>query len=180
MTTKSIRVIGLDPGLRYTGWGVVDIRGTLMSCVASGVAQTSCSSGAKELQGNTSVISPRLLSLYSSLSQVAETYKPDVAAVEQVFVNRDANSSMKLGHARAISLLIAEMYTMQVHEYAPNTIKKAVVGHGHAGKHQIRRMLSVLFPKAEVTRADAADAIAIAVCHVHHMRFNNSMQKYLQ
>lgn len=149
-----MRVIGFDPGLRRTGWGVVDsVQGRLRH-VAHGV----CATQAGELAG-------RLADLYSQIETVISTYRPETAAVEHTFVNKDAAGTLKLGQARAMSLLVPAQHGLDVAEYAPNAVKKAVVGVGHADKTQIQHMVRMLLPGVDVTNADAADALAIAICH---------------
>ena len=149
-----MRVIGFDPGLRRTGWGVVDSENGRLRHVANGV----CATGAGDLAG-------RLADLYGQVDAVIRAYGPDQAAVEHTFVNKDAAGTLKLGQARAISLLVPAQHGLDVAEYAPNAVKKAVVGVGHADKAQIQHMIAMLLPGAEVNGADAADALAIAICH---------------
>ncbi|WP_075215246.1 crossover junction endodeoxyribonuclease RuvC [Mongoliimonas terrestris] len=152
------RIIGIDPGLRRTGWGVIDTVGNSLRFVASG---TVTSDGDDEL-------ARRLVSLHDGLEAILETFQPDEAAVEQTFVNKDAGATLKLGQARGIALLVPARRGLAVAEYAPNAVKKAVVGAGHAEKQQIRLMVTVLMPKAEFKTDDAADALAIAITHAHH------------
>ena len=149
-----MRVIGVDPGLRRTGWGVIETDGVRLSHVANGV----CASEGSEL-------AVRLASLYQQLTEVMEAYKPATAAVENTFVNKDAAGTLKLGQARGIALLVPALRGIDVAEYAPNAVKKAVVGVGHADKAQIDHMVKVLLPGVKVANADAADALAIAICH---------------
>lgn len=156
--THTIRIIGIDPGLRRTGWGVVESRGNALSFVASGTVKA-------PLDGE---LAHRLVALHHGLTEVMEHYKPDEAAVEQTFVNKDAGATLKLGHARGIALLVPALAGMSVAEYSPNSVKKTIVGAGHANKDQIRMMVKVLLPKAEFDTDDAADALGIAICHVHH------------
>lgn len=153
-----MRVIGIDPGLRNMGWGVIDVNGPRISHVANGVAR---SAAADEL-------SERLLSLYEQLCEVIATYQPDCAAVEQTFVNKDAVATLKLGQARGIALLAPAKAGLSIGEYAPNAIKKAVVGVGHAAKEQVEHMIKLQMPGVKLAGADAVDALAIAVCHSHH------------
>jgi len=153
-----IRILGIDPGLRRTGWGVIDVLGNALHFVGSGTV-TSRSDAA---------LSDRLLELYDGLAQVVGDFAPMEAAVEQTFVNRDAGATLKLGQARGIALLVPARSGLNVAEYAPNAVKKTVVGAGHADKGQIRKMVSVLLPKATFDTDDAADALAIALCHAQH------------
>jgi crossover junction endodeoxyribonuclease RuvC len=155
-----MRVIGIDPGLRRTGWGVVDVDGSRISHVANGV----CQPLGEELAA-------RLLSLHDLLAAVILRWRPDTAAVEQTFVNKDAAGTLKLGQARGICLLVPARAGLPVAEYAPNAVKKVVVGVGHAEKHQVEAMVKLQLPGAVIGGADAADALAIALCHAHQTRF---------
>jgi crossover junction endodeoxyribonuclease RuvC len=153
-----MRVIGIDPGLRNMGWGIIDVDGSRLSHVGNGVCK---SDGGVEL-------AERLLDLYAQLSAVFSTYRPDAAAVEQTFVNKDAVATLKLGQARGIALLVPAQAGLAVGEYLPNAVKKAVVGVGHADKRQIDHMVRLQLPGVKIAGADAADALAIAICHAHH------------
>ena len=155
-----MRVIGIDPGLRRTGWGVLDVAGPKLSHVANGV----CATGKGDL-------ATRLLDLHRQLSDVVARYAPDAAAVEHTFVNKDAAGTLKLGQARAIALLVPAQAGLSVAEYAPNAVKKVVVGVGHAAKEQVQHMVAIQLPGAKAQGADAADALAIALCHAHHAQF---------
>lgn len=152
-----IRVIGIDPGLRNLGWGVIDVAGSRITHVANG---TCTSTG--------TVLSERLLSLYDQLSAVMLRYAPTAAAVEQTFVNKDGAGTLKLGQARGIAILVPAQAGLTVGEYAPNTVKKTVVGVGHADKRQVLHMVQLQLPGAVIGGPDAADALAIAICHAHH------------
>jgi crossover junction endodeoxyribonuclease RuvC len=153
-----MRVLGIDPGLRVLGWGLIDAAGSRLTHVANGV----CSSDGDDLAG-------RLLSLHAQLTEVVARHSPDVAAVEQTFVNKDAAGTLKLGQARGIAMLVPAQAGLPVGEYAPNAVKKAVVGVGHAEKRQIDHMVRLLLPGVEIAGPDAADALAIAICHAHHL-----------
>ncbi len=153
-----IRIIGVDPGLRATGWGVVAIRGNVLSFVAAGTVKA-------PTDGE---LASRLRFLHAGLSEVVRLWEPDEAAVEQTFVNRDAAATLKLGQARGVAMLAPAQAGITVAEYAPNAVKKAIVGAGHAEKGQIRAMVRVLLPRATFDSDDAADALAIAICHAHH------------
>ena len=154
-------VIGLDPGLRRTGWGVIERReGGRLSHVASGAVAT-----------ESGELAPRLAILAAEIRRVFARYAPDVAAVEKTFVNRDPAGALKLGHARAISLLVPAEAGAPVFEYAPNEVKKTVVGVGHAEKGQVAHMVKLLLPGAAPKTADAADALAVAICHAQHQSF---------
>jgi crossover junction endodeoxyribonuclease RuvC len=163
-----MRVIGIDPGLRNTGWGVVDVDGVRVRHVANGV----CASEGAELAA-------RLCSLHAALTAVLVAYRPDAAAVEQTFVNKDAVATLKLGQARGIALLVPAQAGLAVAEYAPNAVKKTVVGVGHAEKRQVQHMVRLQLPGVELAGADAADALAIALCHAHHVRFRGRLDAAL-
>ncbi|MGG7565326.1 crossover junction endodeoxyribonuclease RuvC [Rhodovulum sp. DZ06] len=163
-TPDSFRVIGLDPGLRRTGWGVVDVRGPKIRHVANGV----CASSGADLAA-------RLLSLFDGLTEVVARHAPDQAAVEHTFVNKDAAGTLKLGQARAMALLVPARAGLPVAEYAPNAVKKAVVGVGHAQKAQVDHMVRMMLPGVEIAGPDAADALAIALCHAHQARFGGRL-----
>ncbi|MFN3144408.1 MAG: crossover junction endodeoxyribonuclease RuvC [Paracoccaceae bacterium] len=154
-----MRVIGIDPGLRITGWGVIETVSGRIAHVANGVCR---SEGAD--------LAARLLSLHSQLTEVLARHAPDTAAVEQTFVNRDAAGTLKLGQARGIAMLVPAAAGLPVGEYAPNAVKKAVVGVGHADKRQVDHMVRLMLPGAEIAGPDAADALAIALCHAHHQQ----------
>lgn len=154
-----MRVVGIDPGLRNLGWGVIDAEGSRLSHVANGI----CRSEGDDLAA-------RLLSLHRQLTEILARFSPDAAAVEQTFVNKDGAGTLKLGQARGIALLVPAQFGLCVGEYAPNTVKKTVVGVGHAGKIQIAHMVKVQLPGADLAGPDAADALAIAICHAHHSR----------
>jgi crossover junction endodeoxyribonuclease RuvC len=158
MRGKAIRIIGIDPGLRYTGWGVVDSDGIRLSYVASGRISSDSEEG----------LALRLRAIYEGLRGVLNTFKPEEAAVEETFVNDNARATLKLGQARGMALLAPAMLGMRVAEYPPNLIKKSVVGAGHAEKRQIQAMVGFLLPKAKFESADEADALAIAICHCNH------------
>ncbi|KQZ49783.1 Holliday junction resolvase [Rhizobium sp. Root149] len=166
--TTVIRIIGIDPGLRRTGWGVIDTIGNSLKFVASG---TVTSDGDMDLAS-------RLCQLHDGLAEVVHAYRPDEAAVEQTFVNKDAVATLKLGQARGVVMLVPARAGLPVAEYAPNAVKKSVIGVGHGEKQQIHMMLKILMPKVEFKGNDAADALAIAICHAHH-RAGNRMRQAL-
>ena len=155
-----IRIIGIDPGLRRTGWGVIESDGPRLTYIACG---TVTSDAALPL-------SSRLAMLFEGLDEVLARWTPAEAAVEETFVNRDAHATLKLGQARGIALLAPARAGLSVAEYAPNMVKKTVVGAGHAEKKQIRAMIGFLLPKADPGSDDAADALAIAITHAHHRK----------
>ncbi|MEP1611000.1 MAG: crossover junction endodeoxyribonuclease RuvC [Roseobacter sp.] len=152
------RVIGIDPGLRNLGWGVIDVAGSRITHVANGI----CTSQSGE------DLAMRLLSLFDQLSGIVACFEPTSAAVEQTFVNKDGAGTLKLGQARGIAMLVPARAGLSVGEYAPNKIKKTVVGVGHADKQQVLHMVKLQLPGAEIKGPDAADALAIAICHAHH------------
>jgi crossover junction endodeoxyribonuclease RuvC len=156
--TGLIRIIGIDPGLRRTGWGVVDVEGNRLMFVACGSVDTD----------ERLALAQRLVTIHEGLIRIVEEFRPDEAAVEATFVNKDAAATLKLGQARGIALLVPAKAGVAVTEYAPNLVKKTIVGSGHCEKVQIRMMVGVLLPKADPSSEDAADALAIAVTHAHH------------
>ncbi len=158
MTACSIRILGIDPGLRRTGWGVIEADSNRLIHVACGSLETS----------ERTALGERLVAIHDGLIAVIERYCPHEAAVEATFVNANAVATLKLGQARGIAMLVPAKAGLNIAEYAPNVVKKTVVGAGHGQKAQIRMMISVLLPKADPQSEDAADALAIAVCHAHH------------
>lgn len=157
-----MRVLGIDPGLRNMGWGVIEIDGPRLRHVANGVIHSEAGD-----------LGPRLVALYRGLSAVILTHAPAAAAVEQTFVNKDAVGTLKLGQARGIALLAPAEAGLAIGEYAPNAVKKTVVGVGHAGKEQVQHMVRFLLPGVVFDGPDAADALAIAICHAHHLQGRN-------
>ena len=153
-----VRILGLDPGLRRTGWGLVSIEGTRLSFLSCGIVVSD--------QG--APLAVRLKQLHDGLARVVHGLAPDEVAVEETFVNKDATATLKLGQARGIAMLVPARAGLVVAEYAPNAVKKAVIGVGHGDKKQIHMMVKVLMPKAVFDTDDAADALAIAICHAHH------------
>jgi crossover junction endodeoxyribonuclease RuvC len=156
--THRVRILGLDPGLRKTGWGVITCEGTKLAYVACGVVT---SDGDLPL-------ALRLKQLHDRITEVVTAWDPDEVAVEETFVNKDAQATLKLGHARAMSLLVPALMGLPVAEYGANQVKKSVVGAGHAEKEQVQAMVRILLPKSDAKTADAADALAIAIAHAHH------------
>jgi len=153
-----IRIIGIDPGLRRTGWGIIETQGVRLSFVASGSISST----------NNEPLSWRLREIYEGLAGVITSYKPDEASVEETFVNTNARATLKLGQARGMAMLAPAMKGLNVGEYPPNLVKKSIVGSGHADKRQIQAMIGFLLPKASFENADEADALAIAICHANH------------
>jgi crossover junction endodeoxyribonuclease RuvC len=153
-----VRILGIDPGLRRTGWGVIEVEGNRLVYIGCGSVEPP-----EDLP-----LSSRLLAIHEGLATVLGDFRPLEAAVEQTFVNKDGVATLKLGQARGVAMLAPAMFGISVAEYAPNQVKKTVVGAGHADKNQIMVMLKVLLPKAEPKSSDAADALAIAITHAHH------------
>ncbi len=153
-----MRLLGLDPGLRHTGWGVIEAAGNHLTHVADGVVH---SDGKQSL-------AERLVTLFRQLGEILDRYRPDEAAVEETFVNKNASSTLKLGVARGVVLLVPAERGIPVAEYSTNLIKKSVVGAGHADKVQIQMMVRRLLPGCAIASPDAADALAVAICHAHH------------
>lgn len=153
---QTLRVIGIDPGLRHTGWGVVEVAGSRLRHLAHGVVSPSGDD-----------LANRLADLRKQLSAVFIAQNPQAAAIEHTFVNKDAVGTLKLAHARGIALLVPAEAGVPVTEYAPNAIKKSVVGVGHADKKQVAHMVALLLPGSNAVKADAVDALAAAICHAH-------------
>ena len=154
---RSIRVIGLDPGLQNTGWGIIDIAGNKLTHVADGTVRTT----------RTDPLAWRLRTLHEGLAKVLTFYEPDESAVEETFVNKNPATTLKLGEARGVVLLAPALAGLPVAEYSANRIKKSVVGVGHAGKPQVQMMVQRLLPGCDFDSADSADALAVAICHSH-------------
>src|SRR5579872_2243385 len=155
---QAIRILGIDPGLRRTGWGMVEIAGNRLGFLGCGSVTTD--------EGD--ALAARLLAIHDGLLRVLERFRPDEAAVEATFVNKDATATLKLGQARGIAMVVPAKAGVPVAEYAPNLVKKSIVGAGHGDKAQVRMMIGVLLPKADPASDDAADALAVAVTHAHH------------
>ena len=157
MSATPLRIIGIDPGLRHTGWGVVASAGSSLAFIAAGTVQSDARAALAE----------RLCQLHDGLKAVLAVHLPQDAAVENTFVNRDATATLKLGQARGIAMLVPALAGLSVAEYAPNMVKKAVTGAGHGDKTQVQMMVKVLLPRAVFDSEHAADALAIAICHAH-------------
>ena len=157
MSATPLRIIGIDPGLRHTGWGVVASAGSSLAFIAAGTVQSDARAALAE----------RLCQLHDGLKAVLAAHLPQEAAVENTFVNRDATATLKLGQARGIAMLVPALAGLSVAEYAPNMVKKAVTGAGHGDKTQVQMMVKVLLPRAVFDSEHAADALAIAICHAH-------------
>ena len=152
-------IIGLDPGLGCTGWGIIAAEGNRLSHVANGQIRTDPAAG----------LPARLVKLHEGLTRILELHQPAGAAVEEVFVNENPQSTLKLGQARGVALLAAAASGIEVGEYAPRLVKKAVVGTGGADKPQVHAMVQRLLPGAKIAGPDAADALAVAITHAHHL-----------
>src|ERR1044072_4407697 len=155
---QAIRILGIDPGLRRTGWGLIGCEGNRLIYLACGSVETSARLS----------LAQRLVAIQYGLARIVDAFRPDEAGVEATFVNRDAVATLKLGQARGIALLVPAKAGVPVAEYAPNLVKKTIVGAGHSEKAQIRLMIGVLLPQADPKSEGAADALAIAVTHAHH------------
>jgi len=153
-----VRIIGIDPGLRRCGWGVIESEGNRLRYVACGTVTPPV----------TLTLAERLAELHSGLRALIELHRPDEAAVEETFVNAGARSALQLGQARGVALMTPATMGLAVGEYAANLVKKSIVGTGHAEKEQVQLMVKTLLPAADFKGADAADALAIAICHAHH------------
>ena len=164
-----MRLIGLDPGLRNTGWGVIEAVGTRLIHVANGVVRSDAAGD----------IASRLLQLNRGVVEILERYAPDEAAIEETFVNKNPESTLKLGLARGAVILAPASLGIPVTEYAPNRVKKAVVGAGHAAKEQEQMMVKTLLPGSNALGADAADALAVAICHAHFRQTGSVYERAL-
>ena len=158
MTIGPIRILGVDPGLRNTGWGLIDVAGSRLSFLACGSIRTDAQTSLAE----------RLAAIHRALAALIEANGPDEAAVEETFVNRDPQSTLKLGQARGAAITALALKKLPVSEYAANLIKKTVVGVGHAEKAQVAMMVRMLLPASNAASPDAADALAVAICHAQH------------
>jgi crossover junction endodeoxyribonuclease RuvC len=158
MNVRAIRIIGIDPGLRNVGWGLIEADGSRLAYVACGSIKTRADLSLAE----------RLAQIHRGLSALIEERRPDEAAVEETFVNRDPQSALKLGQARGVALAAPALLGLIVAEYAANVIKKTIVGVGHAEKQQVAMMVKMLLPTCEITSPDAADALAVAITHAQH------------
>jgi len=162
----STRILGLDPGLRITGWGIIDVEGSSLTHVDHGIVTSK----------DTEDLSSRLVSLYSQLIDIIQQYAPHEAAIEETFVNKNPASALKLGTARGVVLLAPAYAGLIVGEYSANKVKKSIVGVGHADKTQVAMMVGRLLPKSGGVTQDAADALAVAICHAHHRTFHQKIR----
>ncbi|MFK7902410.1 MAG: crossover junction endodeoxyribonuclease RuvC [Nitratireductor sp.] len=164
--TQAIRIIGIDPGLRNCGWGVIDQLGNSLKFVAAGTIKSDTKAD----------LATRLNQIYEGLEKELHAWMPHEAAVENTFVNNNAAATLKLGQARGVAMLAPSRAGLPVNEYAPNAVKKSVIGVGHGDKNQIKMMVNMLLPKCNYDSEDAADALAIAICHAHN-RAGNMLAK---
>ncbi len=162
-----MRVLGLDPGLRHTGWGVIDVSGNRLAHVADGTVNSSPKAPLHE----------RLVELHDGLAAIIDRLAPSEAAVEETFVNKNPTSTLKLGLARGVVLLVPARAGLAVAEYGANHIKKSVVGAGHADKLQVQAMVGMLLPGIRISSTDAADALAVAICHAHHRQTQQAFDR---
>lgn len=153
-----VRILGIDPGLRFLGWGIIEVRGNSYLHVAHGVIRAKVSLD----------MATRLATIFSELNEICLAYKPQEAVVEETFVNQNEASALKLGMARGVAMIVPALNACKVFEYGANKIKKTIVGVGHADKNQVQQMVRLLLPAAQVEQEDAADALAAALCHAHH------------
>lgn len=163
-STRGVRILGIDPGSRFTGYGVIEVDGRHIVHVASGVVTVAGEEWPRRLQ-----------SIFNGVRDVVERHRPAQLAIEKVFVHRNADSALKLGQARGAALCAALVPGLAVTEYTPNQIKQATVGKGHAAKQQVQHMVRLLLNLAELPPADAADALAVALCHAHAMQTPGTM-----
>jgi len=165
---RQMRILGIDPGLQRLGWGVIESDGSRVRHLGNGV----CRSGEGAL-------GERLARLFRDLSEVVARFAPDGAAVEQTFVNKDASGTLKLGQARGVAMLVPALAGLEIGEYAPNAVKKAVVGVGHADKKQVDHMIRLQFPGITLANPDATDALAIALTHLRYAEAGRKWQAAL-
>jgi crossover junction endodeoxyribonuclease RuvC len=168
--TRSTRILGIDPGLSHTGWGIIDAKDNRLSFIAGGRISTKSSHP----------LASRLVHIADELREVVARHAPTQAAVEETFVNVNPKSTLKLGHARAMALFIPAQAGLQVAEYPANLVKKSVVGSGHASKDQVEMMVNTLLTGVEIDNADTADALAVAICHAHHADHNALVESAME
>ncbi len=154
------RILGIDPGSRITGFGIIERHRQQSVYVTSGCIRT-----------QSKLMPQRLQEIYTGLTQIIEQYQPTISAIEQVFVHRNVASALKLGQARGVAILACVQHNLTVHEYAPTQIKQAVVGNGHAEKIQVQQMVKILLSLSKMPQVDAADGLAAALCHAHHSSY---------
>lgn len=164
-----MRILGIDPGLQRTGWGIVTSIGNTLQLVAFGIICPDTHRSTAE----------RLVDIDHELEQVIDIHRPDTVAIEETFVNKNALTSLKLGQARGVAMVVPARRGLEVAEYSPNLIKKSIVGAGHADKTQILAMVRMLLPGCRALKADEADALAVAICHAHHAGTRSRIEKAL-
>jgi crossover junction endodeoxyribonuclease RuvC len=167
--TSPLRILGLDPGLRHTGWGIISVQAYAIRPVACGVISAPADLPLPE----------RLAQIFHALIEVIQEHKPEDAAIEETFANKNAASTLKLGFARGVVMVAPAHMGLKVSEYTANQVKKAVVGQGHADKEQVQAMVKMILPGIDFKKADAADALAIAICHAHHQSTMRQWSKAL-
>ncbi len=160
-----LRVIGLDPGLRFTGWGIIELDGQLLRFIDAGCVESNPKDD----------LAVRLEQLHSALKKITKNFKPDEAAIEETFVNQNPASALKLGQARGVVLLVPALFSIPVSEYAATTVKKSVTGSGHADKVKVRSMVNLLLRGVGQLKFDASDALAVAICHSHFSKSNSKL-----
>lgn len=156
-------ILGIDPGLQKTGWGIVRSEGSLLKFIACGLIKTNVADD----------LAQRLVQIHKELSHIVTMYRPDTAAIEETFMNNNAASALKLGQARGVAMAVPAILGVPVSEYAANLVKKSIVGTGHAQKGQMGMMIKVLLPSCGQIGEDEADALAVAITHAHHGQWNN-------
>jgi crossover junction endodeoxyribonuclease RuvC len=167
---NTMQVIGIDPGLIHTGWAVIEEHGSNIKYLGSGI----CKTGSKD------DMAARLVSVLEQLRSVIQRFKVESGAIEKAFVKNDPLSALKLGQARASAMIALGESKIEVSEYAPNYVKKIFAGKGHATKEEVERMASLQFPKVSFSRSDEADALAIAVCHIHTLKLNSNLSRAIK
>lgn len=164
------KVLGIDPGLNNTGWGLIEVEGYNIRLLGSGTIH----SGAEY------PLHERLLSLRNGLVDVVREHKPSISAIEETFVNKNALTSLKLGHVRGAIMLTLVIEGIEIHSYAANLIKKTLVGRGMADKLQVKNMVEYILPGVKISSTDASDALAVAICHAHHIANQYGANKILR
>ena len=175
MATSSIRILGVDPGSRLTGYGCVDLSPHRLAHVTHGTLHLADTSGRATIP-----LEDRLLALYEGLSAVIQEFKPQILSIEKVFFAKNAVSALKLGQARGAAILTGKIHGLEIVEYSPNEVKLSVVGQGHAGKEQVSAMIKLLIGSREFKTYDASDGLALAICHANHLKFSNTAAARLQ
>jgi crossover junction endodeoxyribonuclease RuvC len=162
-----MRILGIDPGTRITGYGIIDVEGNRLRHVDNGIVRTRTDDSLAE----------RLKTIYEELVQIITTFQPDDMSVEQVFLAKNPRAALTLGHSRGTALLAGINSGVLVHEYSALQVKSAVVGYGHAGKQQVQQMVKALLNLPEIAQEDASDALAIAICHAHSRTLNQAVAR---